>query len=111
MTAIVPTPRGAVSVRDATEKEIPFIDQLEKMHSHMVGFMQRKAREGKLAAGQVVIAENNEPRASASGPLPEGRGSLGYCISQDHYAGRDDVGIVYQLNVLPLKQRHLIGAM
>lgn len=35
---------------------------------------------------------------------------MGYCISRDQYMKRDDVGIVYQLNVLPLRQRHLVGA-
>jgi hypothetical protein len=97
MTAIIPVPRCPIAVRIATDKDIPFIDQLQKMHSHMVSFMQRKALEGKIAAGQLVIAE-------------DGQTPLGYCISQDQYCGRDDVGIVYQLNVLPLKQRNLIGA-
>ncbi|MGN6626547.1 MAG: hypothetical protein ACTHLN_07995, partial [Tepidisphaeraceae bacterium] len=35
---------------------------------------------------------------------------LGYCIAQDQYFKRDDVGIIYQMNVLPGKQRGLIGA-
>jgi hypothetical protein len=35
---------------------------------------------------------------------------FGYCISQDQYFKRDDVGVIYQLNVLPLRQRNLIGA-
>lgn len=35
---------------------------------------------------------------------------LGYVISQDQYFKRDDLGIVYQLNVVPGKQRSLIGA-
>src|SRR4051812_45576192 len=36
---------------------------------------------------------------------------LGYCIGHDQYFKRDDVGIIYQLNVEPGKQRSLIGAM
>jgi hypothetical protein len=35
---------------------------------------------------------------------------LGYIISRDRYFKRDDVGIVYQLNVAPVSQRKLIGA-
>jgi hypothetical protein len=35
---------------------------------------------------------------------------VGYCISRDQYFKRDDVGIIYQLNVLPTHQRGLIGA-
>jgi hypothetical protein len=95
---IIPTPRCAVSVRPGTVADIPFIDQLQKMHSHMVGWMPTKQIEGKIAAGHVIVAEDAQ------------HGPLGYCISQDQYHGRDDVGIVFQLNVLPLKQRHLIGA-
>jgi hypothetical protein len=35
---------------------------------------------------------------------------VGYVISRDQYFKRDDVGIIYQLNVLPNYQRGLIGA-
>ena len=38
------------------------------------------------------------------------RHPVGYCIGNDQYFKRDDVGIIYQLNVLPGKQRGLIGA-
>ena len=42
--------------------------------------------------------------------MAEAAEPMGYIISHDEYCGRDDVGIVYQLNVAPLRQRHLIGA-
>jgi hypothetical protein len=100
MSAIVPIPRCAVTVRPATVKDIPFIDHLQKMHGHMVGWMPSKQIEGKIDAGHVLVAEE----------APAPHAPLGYCISQDQYAGRDDVGVIYQLNVLPLKQRNLIGA-
>src|SRR5438067_729115 len=35
---------------------------------------------------------------------------VGYCIGNDQYFKHDDIGIIYQLNVLPGKQRGLIGA-
>jgi len=35
---------------------------------------------------------------------------IGYAIGHDQYFKRDDVGIIYQLNVLPTKRRGLIGA-
>jgi GNAT superfamily N-acetyltransferase len=35
---------------------------------------------------------------------------IGYCIGNDQYFKRDDVGIIYALNVLPGLQRKLIGA-
>src|SRR5437660_762861 len=52
----------------------------------------------KLKAGNVIIAQD------------ESKQPLGYCIGHDQYFKRDDVGIIYQLNVLPGKQRSLIGA-
>jgi hypothetical protein len=36
---------------------------------------------------------------------------IGYCIGNDQYFKRDDVGIIYQMNVVPDRQRGLIGAM
>jgi len=45
------------------------------------------------------------------GPRPEGEGErVGYCIGNDQYFKRDDVGIIYQMNVVPDRQRGLIGA-
>jgi hypothetical protein len=35
---------------------------------------------------------------------------LGYCIGHDQYFKRDDCGIIYQMNVVPDRQRGLIGA-
>jgi hypothetical protein len=52
-------------------------------------------------SGHVLIAEHDaEPRMQ-----------IGYCIARDKYSGRDDVGIIYQLNVMPARQKHLVGAM
>ncbi len=35
---------------------------------------------------------------------------VGYCIGNDQYFKRDDVGIIYQMNVVPGRQRGFIGA-
>src|SRR5438105_2544931 len=48
MTSIIPSPRCPISIRPGTEKDIPFIDALQKMHKHMVGFMPRQQLEGKI---------------------------------------------------------------
>jgi GNAT superfamily N-acetyltransferase len=78
-----------------------------------------KQLEGKIAAGHVLVARAFSPCADATGarpsPLPSpgipGEGErVGYVISRDQYFKRDDVGIIYQLNVLPSHQRGLIGA-
>jgi len=95
-----PVPRCGVSVREAVaDLDLGFIDQLQKMHSHMVGFLPYKAIVKRIKDGHVVIAED------------EAKNQIGYCIAEDRYLKRDDVGIVYQLNVLPLKQRNLVGAL
>ncbi len=128
----LPQPRHAIDIRQAKLGDLPFVDDLQKKHSKMVGFFPKPWFEKNITDGKVLIAETvNEPRPSGSGagendssvnevrahnPLPHprnGRGSshpLGYCIAHDRYFKRDDVGVVYQLNVTPGRQRGLIGA-
>lgn len=56
--------------------------------------------------GSEGSAQSSQPTAQGSAaPQP-----VGYCISRDRYFKRDDVGIVYQLNVAPGSRRGLIGA-
>jgi hypothetical protein len=135
---VVPQPRVAgVSVRTAVIADMPFIDQLQKMHGHMVGWFPRKQMVEYIDGGHVVIAEANVEtptrrhadggggaavddrgggtgvppvRESRTGGTPVPPEPLGYCIACDQYMKRDDVGIIFQLNVLPLRQRNLIGA-
>src|SRR4051812_2882627 len=96
--SIVPIPRADVSVREATPDDVPFIDELQKAHRKQVGFMPRGQLEGKIKAREVIVAEN------ATGER------VGYCIGTDLYFKHDDVGIIYQLNVAPGKQRGFVGA-
>lgn len=86
-----------MSVRVATASDAAFIDSLQKVHTHMVGWMPTRQLAEKINAQHVLIAEAGSP--------------LGYVIAQDQYQKRDDVGIIYQVNVLPMQQRNLIGAM
>jgi len=86
--------------------------------------MPTKQLEGKIAAGQVVIAEEVREEVLGHSSLVLGQDNegqrtndkghraqpVGYCIGHDQYFKRDDVGIIYQLNVAPGKQRGLIGA-
>lgn len=109
---IIPVARTPISIRPATLADVPFIDGLQKMHTHMVGWMPTKQIEGKIGMGHVLVAWATRPCLSekeiedtGGSPVP-----LGYVIAHDQYMKRDDVGIIYQLNVLPLKQRNLIGA-
>jgi hypothetical protein len=112
MNAIIPIPKMPITVRVATLDDLPFIDKLQKIHSKMVGWMPGKQLEGKIEAGEVLIADvgcasahHEEGRCAEAHPT-----SVGYVISRDQYFKHDDVGIIYQLNVAPTKQRGLIGA-
>ncbi len=130
-----PEPRCAISIRQAVPDDLPFLDSLQKMHSHMVGWFPKKQMESYIEGGNVLVAEDDKVTRGQGDKVPEADGTgrtrrpsdspchpftpspchppspLGYCIGKDRYMGRDDVGIMYQVNVLPLKQRHLIGAM
>jgi hypothetical protein len=117
MNAITLIPREQLNVRLGTLADVPFLDALQKMHSKQVGWMPTAQFEGKIKAGHVLVAEepearSQEPGASGStGSCLLATGSrVGYCIGNDQYFKRDDVGIIYQLNVTPNKQRGLIGA-
>ena len=57
-----PLPRAAVTVRPGTLDDVPFMDALQKLHAKQVGWMPTKQLEGKIAAGQVLVAEGQLPR-------------------------------------------------
>jgi GNAT superfamily N-acetyltransferase len=88
----------AVNIRVATIADLAWIDQLQKLHNNMVGFMPRVQLEGYAEAGSILIAES---------PLGQ---AVGYVIAKDRYFKRDDVGVIFQLNVAPGSHRKLIGA-
>src|SRR5688572_25456226 len=132
--AVLPAARVPVHVRPATMDDLAFIDALQKKHTHMVGWMPTQQLEGKIRLGHVLVAWAPRPRSSgcegtdvggAPTPLAHDVGGaptplgydvggaptpLGYCIGHDQYFKRDDVGIIYQLNVVPERRRSLIGA-
>src|SRR5688500_15670218 len=91
-------PRCSVSIRPAVPGDYPFVDRLQDMHSKALGFMRKAALNGKIERGEILIAED------------ETRMPIGYCISQDRYYKRDDLGVVYQMNVVPGAQRKLVAA-
>jgi GNAT superfamily N-acetyltransferase len=120
----LPSPRVPVSVRLATMADFGFIDALQKQTTRMVGWMPERQLREKVERGQCLIAEaiegekrsGGEEETSAARPPPLLHASspllrpLGYVIGQDQYFKRDDVGIIYALNVVPGHQRSLIGA-
>jgi hypothetical protein len=117
-----PEPRVPVTVRVATAGDLPFVDGLQKLHTKQVGWMPTQQLQGKIGAGHVLVAEGvagcQLPVASEEGAMPSPLATgnsqlatpLGYVIGTDRYFKRDDVGIIYQVNVAPGRQRGLIGA-
>src|SRR4051794_20207349 len=114
MSAIIPIAKVPISIRPAVAGDLAFIDSLQTTHVKAVGFMRTKQLEEKIARGDVLVAWASRPCS-----LEEGMGEtpmlreepVGYVISHDQYFKRDDVGIVYQMNIAPGQQRKLIGAM
>jgi len=94
----VAVPVADVAIREATAEDIPFIDELQKRHRKQVGFMHLGTLEGKIAAREVLVAEDSRGQR------------VGYVIGTDRYFKHDDVGIIYHLNVVPGKQRGFVGA-
>jgi N-acetylglutamate synthase-like GNAT family acetyltransferase len=94
----LPSPRVSISIRTGVESDIPFIDALQKKQVKNVGFMFQATLQGKIKLGHVLIAEEQNK-------IP-----VGYCIGNDRYFKRDDVGVIYQMNVVPEYQRSLVGA-
>ena len=84
-------------IREATTRDLPFIDGLQRANTKAVGYFPRGQFEGYIAQNAVLIADGSG-------------GPLGYLISKDRYLKRDELGVVYQLNVTPEARRHLVGA-
>jgi hypothetical protein len=95
MNAIVT--KSPISIRPAVAEDLSFIDSLQKKHSKNVGWMQTKALEKKIEVGEIILAESAGEQ-------------IGYCIGTDRYFKHDDIGIIYQMNIVPGKQRGLVGA-
>lgn len=95
---IVESAREPITARPAMVRDVPFIDQLQKMHGHAVGWMPTTQLIGLVDQGAVLIADD-----------PNGC-PMGYLIAKDRYMCNDACGIVFQLNVVPIKHRRLIGA-
>jgi len=104
-TALLPVSQARVpiAIRAAVLSDVPFIDSLQRMHTKMVGFMPTAQFEGNIKANRVLIAEEIGENGAKE--------PVGYCIGVDRYFKRDDVGIIYQMNVKPGRQRSLVGAM
>lgn len=132
----LPAPRlpgAGVRIRPGVLADYPFIDDLQKQHKKAVGFMWEAAIKGHIEKGNVLVAEaaagdgcwvsgvgqeHDGSRAvgihGALAPTPNPQDPtptpVGYILGVDRYLKRDELGIIYQLNVAPGSQRGLIGA-
>ena len=121
----VPCPREPIAIRPATLDDLPFIDGLQKKQTKQVGWFPTKTIEGKIGRGMCswlrrgTKSEGSARRSEECGcrPLPPrpltsdlSSVPVGYLIGNDQYFKRDDVGIIYQINIAEGKQRGLIGA-
>ncbi|MEM6552725.1 MAG: hypothetical protein AAF750_11440 [Planctomycetota bacterium] len=99
----LPAPRGGspITIREGVLSDYSFIDALQKANSKAVGFMWEKAIKGHIEKGNVLVAESVE---GAGGK------SVGYVLGVDRYLKRDELGIIYQMNVAPGSRRSLVGA-
>lgn len=59
--------------------------------------MWEKAIKGHIEKGNVLVAESSDERA-------------GYVLGVDRYLKRDELGIIYQMNIAPEYQRSLVAA-
>jgi hypothetical protein len=120
MSQIVPIPRTPISIRTATLADLPWIDALHKTQRKALGYWPTMQFEEHILGGFVLVAEedtgslildtggNRAVAPSIKDPGSSNR--LGYIISRDRYLKRDELGVIYQLNVVPAAQRGLIGA-
>jgi N-acetylglutamate synthase-like GNAT family acetyltransferase len=94
----LPEARVAISVRVAAEQDVPAIDALMKRHSKQLAFLTRETLIGKVKLGHALVAE------AATGEF------AGYLIGNDRYKHRDELGVIYQVCVVPEYRRMLVGA-
>ena len=121
---LAPLPQAAVTIRQATFADVPFIDSLQRKHTKAVGWMPTGQLEGSVKQNRVLIAEQVASCellvASGEDVVPSSLTTsnqqlttptpVGYALASDGYFKRDDVGIIYQMNVEPGKQRSYVGA-
>jgi hypothetical protein len=115
----LPEPRVKIAIRPGTLDDIAFMDGLQKKTTKQVGWMPTKQFEGKIKLGHVLVAERvdsgqsivDSKDGSSLSTIDSGLSTrLGYLIGNDQYFKRDDVGIIYQINVVPEFRRSLVAA-
>ena len=123
----LPEPKVPISVRKAVMADLKFVDDLQKSCPGALGFQFESALIKRIEQGNILIAEvpvnadggagvspadraQPESRlshgcAAMAGETPTPPKRVGYCLGVDRYYKRDDLGIIYQMGVLPEYRR------
>lgn len=90
-------PRLDVRVRLATQDDFDAIDALQKAEKDGLGFQFESAIRKRIEQGNLIVAEVDRVFA-------------GYCLGVDRYQKRSELGIIYQMGVVPKYRRSLVAA-
>ena len=90
-----PEPKVDITIRVATVADMPFIMDLQKRHAKNLGHLARPAIETYVTDEDVLVAESRPGDNAGAGEL------LGYIIFKDCYFRHEDIGIIYQVNLVP----------
>ena len=97
----LPVPRVSgheIRVRPGDLNDLRDVDSLQKRQSAELGFLQRKALEGKVENRELLVAETVPTHCRPAK-------FAGYVIGSDTYFKREEVGVVYQMAVEPAFRR------
>lgn len=96
--AIVPSMREPFTIRVATMKDYPFIEQMQRHFNNELGFSYRSIIEKRLELGMMHLA------------VDEHDVRMGFIHGNYAYSSQEQLAIVFQLAVVELHHRRLIGA-
>ena len=120
----LPEARLDMRVRPGRLSDFAFVDALQKANKQGVGFMWEAAIKGHIEKGNLLIAEAIKVKSEQSTVNSEEHGSsvdgslftnhsprpVGYVLGADRYMKRDELGIIYQMCVVPEYRRSLVAA-
>lgn len=96
--AIVPSMREPFHIRKATMHDYEFIEQMQRHFSNELGFSYRAIIHKRLAAGMMDVAVDSKGV------------HMGFIHGNYAYGGQEQLAIVFQLAVVELFHRRLVGA-
>lgn len=89
---------GNLGIRWAVQQDLPWLNQMQRVHSGKLGFMYSTALVKAIAERKCLVAVDG------------GGCQFGFILWANPYLSRDDLTCVFQLGVAPAFHRRLIGA-